>query len=127
MVGWAAALMLANGNELCSSETVPLVLLLSGAEREGHGWGGCIFNGCLIPEFLAVPAEREGLKVPLNVIGPSLLLPGRDVLPRGLLLNSRPQAGAPADFCGWSEDAGPVYLWISVVAARPRCSCCSLI
>lgn len=54
--------------------------------------GGCIINGCLIPEFLAVPAEREGLKVSLNFTGPSLLLSGCDVLPRGLLLNTRPQA-----------------------------------
>lgn len=82
MFSWAAALTLANGDELWSIQTLPMVLL-SGAEREGHGGGGS-FNGCLIPECSC--SEREGLKVSLDFTAPSLLLPGRDVLPRGLLL-----------------------------------------
>lgn len=126
MVVWAAALTLANGNELWSIQTLPLVFLLSGAGREGHGWGGCIFNGCLIPEFLAVPAERERLKVPLNFAGRSLLLLGRDVLPPGLLLNTRPQACVHLlTSLGGLKMLGQ-FIWTGVVAARPRCSCCSL-
>lgn len=82
------------------------------------GGGGCIFNGCLIPESLVIPAEG-GLKVPLNVIGSFHLLLGRDVLPRGLLQNTGPQAGVLEDSFGRSEDAGPAYLWVSVVAAVP--------